>query len=263
MKKVLLLTWTVCFSFFSLTASAATLYQVELIVFKYNSPQDKDRETWPLEPAWPSINQAVNLKPPLKSLATTKPKTDTSTDAHPLLEANNTQNKAPEVDITELLYRYLPTSDFKLKSQERRLVNSKQYQVLLHVAWLQADGNSQPVHIYGGNVYNAEGQRLAVNSNSNQPAPIESDGSAQWQINGTVKVNKSRYYKVNTNLLLIQPNPKQKRSWFSNTPELPTFARYLLKQSQRMKRNELHYFDNPMFGTLVVINKADLSPQAK
>lgn len=252
MKKALLIACLFCSGLLSLPASANGLYQVEVIVFKYNNPQDKDRETWPQDPAWPPINQAISLKPPLKDIPLVN--TNARNPSSPTLaDTNNTQNQPPEVDINELIYHYLPKSDFKLRRQESRLANSQQYQVLMHVAWLQKDTSNRPIHLYGGNVYDTEGQAITRTSNLYNPGPIQSDGSTQWEINGTITANKSRYYNVDANLLLTQPNPKSKHSWFSSSHDTPTFSRYLLKQNQHMKDNELHYFDNPLFGVLVAV----------
>lgn len=240
---------------FPLVSKAATpsLYQVEIIVFKHR-PGNPNTETWPQEPQWPAINSAVNLQPPLKQTPMTKPQPKPGDEAANDIIRGSVYHQDPplEPDVDKMVFHYLDKKDFKLNSQEKRLTNSKNYQVLMHIAWLQGD-ESKPIHIFAGQLFDQNGGPINSQADPYQPKPVVSNDGLQWELDGTLEVTKNRYFKVNSNLILTKPSPKPKHSWFSRSTDQPPLSHYLLDQSQRMKSGELHYFDNPMYGLLVQI----------
>ncbi len=68
-------------------------------------------------------------------------------------------------------------------------------------------------------------------------APVVAIGdNAEDEIQGTVKVSLARFLHLDLNLVLRDGDQK-----------------YQLQQSRRMRSNELHYIDHPMFGVIVII----------
>lgn len=124
-------------------------------------------------------------------------------------------------------YRRQPQEQLALQDLVRRLTNSGEFEVLEQLAWRQPvpeRGNPQPIY---------------VNLN---------DGELQ----GHMAVTLGRYLHTQATLWL-QP---------AQTEALPPAEGYaVLDQSQRMRSGELHYFDHPLFGMLVRIDK--VSPPAE
>lgn len=96
------------------------------------------------------------------------------------------------------------------------LSQSGRYRVLLHMSWKQpalSEREARPVHI--------------------RSAPHSSGGVI---IDGTVKLHRARYLHLSADLILF--------------PEFDLSNLFRLYQSRRMRSNELHYFDHPVFGVL-------------
>ena len=123
-------------------------------------------------------------------------------------------------------YRRLPDEELALHDLVRQLENSGEFEVLEQLAWQQPvpeRGNPQPIYV---NLSNGE-------------------------LQGHLAVTLGRYLHTQATL------------WLEPTPTAPTSdpAAYAqLDQSQRMRSGELHYFDHPLFGLLVRIDK--VSPPA-
>lgn len=123
-------------------------------------------------------------------------------------------------------FRRLPDEELALHDLVRRLENSGEFEVLEQLAWQQPvpeRGNPQPIYV---NLSNGE-------------------------LQGHLAVTLGRYLHTQATL------------WLEPTPTAPTSdpAAYAqLDQSQRMRSGELHYFDHPLFGLLVRIDK--VSPPA-
>jgi hypothetical protein len=242
-------------------AFAASAYQVEILIFKYINPQGAQSEIWPKDPALPHTYQATNLQPALahtaKAPATT---TQTFTDSHPLRESGDQATPSTTEAANNQSYHYLPVSSFKLTPEEKILANRGNYRVLLHSAWLQKNGQAPLIHVFGGAVYDSQGRLIEATTDRYQPLALVSNTTApQWELDGTVQVSAEQYYKVNTALALTTPAPPAKAAWFGSQETNPTFSRYVLRQIQRMKSDELHYFDHPMFGMLVKVTAVENS----
>lgn len=133
----------------------------------------------------------------------------------------------------------LPSSSYILNGDINRL-NRQGYEVLYHAAWMQdlSDRNVPRIHIHSN------------------------DG----RVDGVVSVELSRYLHFKPDLLLSDTQPVVPLAPTATTPmtdsaasdafttEPVTPQEYRLKQSRRMRSDEIHYLDNPNFGILVVIN---------
>ena len=134
-------------------------------------------------------------------------------------------------EMDDNAFKRRPREQFTLHDLARRLRNSGEFEVLEQLAW------QQPVPERGAP------QPIYVNLN---------DGELQ----GHVAVTLGRYLHTQATLWL-QP------SQTDATSDPKGYA--LLNQSQRMRSGQLHYFDHPLFGMVVRIDKvsppADLQAQ--
>ena len=128
-------------------------------------------------------------------------------------------------------YRRRPNAALTLSRQARRLEGSGEFQVMEHVAWHQPvpDRNApQPIYIHLGD-----------------------------EIRGYLSVTLGRYLHTAATLW-FSPTGQADNSQLSRSTAVPfdTQRPYAqLKQSRRMRSGELHYFDHPLFGVLVRIDK--------
>ncbi len=119
---------------------------------------------------------------------------------------------------------------------EANALNKKGYRVLFHKAWTQfayANKKGHQVLVEGSNPY----------------------GSSML---GTVRLYKTRFAHVDLNLefsRLIPTKVKEKFALSQNTnlDTLPPSWQFSLQESRKIRPNELHYIDHPLFGVLVKV----------
>ncbi len=125
----------------------------------------------------------------------------------------------------------------ELTSEADKLSPRKGYRILYHQTWSQntTDDKNMP--------------KLAID-NSNM------DGAGSM-VSGTIKLYKSRYAHVDFDLDFERKIPDRvKEDFMSNqklTEEdiLPETWHFHLKESRKIRPNQLHYIDHPLFGILV------------
>ena len=211
------------FIVFSCIASAETLsstertYQIEVIVFSHITAQGLKSEKW----SW------------------------TPTQYVP---TQSTIDLAPGGDAD---FSALPKNDFFLAPEQRLLSRNSKYHVLLHLAWQQRiphPRHAQPVHIFGGNIYNSSGKVIGTAQYGQQPY----NSGVIWQVNGTITPSLIRYIDLKFNLLFAQPlSTIPNVSNYNNTQG--QFAYFRLQQTRRMRSHELNYIGHPLYGVLVKI----------
>ncbi len=165
----------------------------------------------------------------------------------PAYPALPTTQGAIELTETNKNYSLLSPEDFQLNDIEQKL-QKNHYTILLHTAWLQPSTHAKSLHLYGKNL-------LDDNNDPDTLAPY--NPLEQWQLNGTLKINKSNYYNVAADLALNLPinalknyaTPSELKQWFPDQ----SMINFALKQKARLRKDELHYFDHPLFGMLVKI----------
>lgn len=139
-------------------------------------------------------------------------------------------------------FRLLSSALYKLDTVYSRLKTSGVYRPLLHLAWQQpvlAGERAKAVHVMKSE--DAGGEMLV-------------------KLDGTVRVRAAQFLHVDVDLLyfidafpqsLIQPAVAVTET---GVPAQAKYAR--LREVRRMKLNELHYFDHPLFGMLLYISRA-------
>ncbi|MCC6206922.1 MAG: peptidoglycan binding protein CsiV [Gammaproteobacteria bacterium] len=141
-------------------------YDVEVIVFKNNTPPASNGEVWPVDPGSPELEKAMELVPLPQS--------------SPL--PGNVQP-----------FQELGDSNHTLASALARLYAARDYHPLLHLAWRQpvtAQADAPAVHIYSEDT--SDGTKAIESTDA--PPPREFDG--------TVRVSRNRFLHIDMDLLL-------------------------------------------------------------
>ncbi len=125
-----------------------------------------------------------------------------------LLQHNATDKMAP--------YHILPTSASHLRNEYWALNRKPQYQVLFHYTWLQPDNNQRPIALSQMNI-------------------------GGWNVEGTLRIRRSNYYLLDTELLFSAPNSTQ--------------TAFVFSQKQRLKPNVVYYLDHPQAGMLIKVHQ--------
>lgn len=213
-------------------APAPNWYNVEVIVFANTDPQAGVLESWPADPGTPDWNSAVPLKPAASTLP----------------------------------YMQLPAASGRMNSVWAKLQHSSEYQPLLRSAWAQpAIDRASALFVRVGTPPAAT---LAANAGSMVPAesaPVNSPTAAY----GIAKLSTTGPY-LHFDLDLVYCGPPAKHVIASAAPpatstppgataaptalaNVPACQPYRLKEDRRLDAGKLNYFDNPMFGALVLV----------
>lgn len=143
----------------------------------------------------------------------------------------NTTNAIELGSMGESLnWKILPNSAFQLSTPLARIEKSRKYQVITYLAWKQpinSGHSAKAVHIIAGN---------------NQ------------ELNGTIKLSLTNYLILSVDLVLMPPYITDTNIQNGNPSE--NSVNFSLNQTIRMRLGEIHYLDNPMYGVLVLVNRA-------
>ena len=222
-------------------APAPNWYDVEVIVFRSLDPAAGSDESWPAVPGTPDWSGAVALSPP-DSLAAPTP------------------------------YQQLSPVGEQLDDEWMRLKRSHDYQPLLHVTWVQPAldrASASPVRI---GVPPAAAPTASTRTSLPMPAPAAATGAAPLQATiayGDAKLSTTGPY-LHFDLDLVLQGPVAKSLWPStaiNTtlmmppsatapaalPAAPQFQLYRLRQDRRVDVGKISYFDQPLFGAIVLV----------
>lgn len=147
--------------------------------------------------------------------------------------------------------RSLGSAEGSLQAIAEAMRRSSQYRPLLHWRWRQpgaARGQTQPIHLQipagtrtplteiAPNASKQAMQRLKSNLELGVQGPPD-----QPLLDGTVTLTVTRFLHLAADLLYIDPD---------------TGLPLQLKESRRMRLNELHYLDHPRFGVLARVSRA-------
>ena len=210
---------------------APNWYNVELIVFANTDPQAGAQESWPADPGVPDWSSAVPLKPAASGLP----------------------------------YMQLPASRYVLNADWKKLQHSSDYAPLLHVAWAQpAIDRTSALFVQVGTP-NATSASAAVTATATAGAAINTPNN----VYGIARLSTTGpYLHFDIDLVFCGPPAKQliaaavppatSAPSLASTPITPAAMApvcqpYRLKQGRKLDAGKLNYFDNPMFGALVLI----------
>lgn len=170
-------------------------YQLELLVFSHITPKTLQSEQWPIIPAYDN----------------------------PISDEDNTP-----------AFSTVPTDDFILTDEARRLSKQPNYQILYHGAWI----------VFADTLDNA--QTLYIKNN------VSDLGGSE--LNGSLKISLNRYFNIHLQLYLNE-NTDSLRNIADNPAfeHAPNTFHFILNQSRRMRSRELNYIAQPVFGALIKI----------
>ena len=212
-------------------------YDVEIIVFANTDPQAGGLESWPADPGTPDWNTAVPLRPAASGLP----------------------------------YMQLPAPGARMNSVWTRLQHSSAYQPLLRSAWAQpAIDRASALFVRIGT---APAATLAASAGSmlaaagvqvNSPDAVY--GIAKLSTTGPylhfdldlVYCGATAKHVIASTALPIVSAPATVSAASTPASNVPVCQPYRLKEDRRLDAGKLNYFDNPMFGALVLI-----TPRAK
>lgn len=236
------------------TGATQSWYDIEIIIFSNTDPQAGDLETWPADPGVPDWNAASALIVP----ATTGANVNASVPAN---------SPTP----------FMQLERYQLDYDWNRLKHSHDYQPLLHVAWMEPltdHSTAASVRIGVPPPAPATGTAgLALP----QPAPTTTSTvpvQTPTPVYGTVKFSQYGLY-LHLDLDLVYHGPLAKHiiaapagssanpapaaaslaaPAMAMQPQAATdFQWYRMTQDRRIEAGKLNYFDNPMFGVLVLV----------
>ena len=144
-------------------------------------------------------------------------------------------------------FRLLTPGGHRLDGVRRRLAGSGIYRPFLHLAWRQpslAKRRARHVRVRSARVP--------------EPGAGESPPSLRPAMDGTVQLYRGRFLHLNADLLYYRATLAGTSPGAVALPDgdgdgFPTVFR--LTQSRRMRLQELHYLDHPLFGVLVRVTR--------
>ena len=113
-------------------------------------------------------------------------------------------------------YHLLPPSFSQLRQEYWALHRKPEYRVLFHYTWLQPHNSQQPLIL----------------------PTILREG---WQVEGSLRIRKSNYYLLDTELLF--------------SPSTSNQSPFVFSQKQRLKGGEIYYLDHPQAGMLIKVHQ--------
>jgi hypothetical protein len=218
-------------------ATAAGLYEIEVLVFNYRQPLRVDGERF--------TSEAVLSELAARSIDVERKDPE---------EAERPEEAEQEMGIDELalqqLIEPLPAEDLQLTAIRRYLERSEVYQPILHIGWRQPSfGDEQAIAVRIANFAVPESEEPALD----EPDTIEEllamvpdeGGSVESELKpgeliGWVRLRTSLYLHIDADL-------------FYGVDDHHSIQTLRLRESRRVKFKELHYFDHPWFAMLVQV----------
>ena len=207
------------------TVEAASWYQVELLVFDRLYPE-LDGERWSEVEFTPRSNW-VELTP-----------ADASSGSVPFM--------------------LLPTNQHRLGGIRRYFRLSSDFRPLIHVSWQQpAAGrrNAKFVHI---SRLNPDASAAVDNTEVAEPEFIRSLITPDRIIDGAIRIRSGFYLHIDLDLTYFKellPRERIIRIVEEDELETPLKTAIKLKETRKIRLNEIHYFDHPMYGAIVQVSR--------
>ncbi len=234
MRKV----WILAHLLLSLLAGAVqaqeTWYQIEVIVFEHLTTPPDALEHWPLTPGYPTIGTAIDF--PDEDTEQTNPNIDFS--------AAIADEDAAFINQSEIVT--LTAEQKTLSSAWQHMKRSADYHPLQYLAWRQTRTSADAglsVHLKVGGV---------IDPDSGQSTPVLIDG---W-----IKLIRSVYLHVETDLAYFLDNRPDAYP-FGVKGEGGYAEMVRLHEKRKLRYNELHYLDHPLFGVVVRVSPVDLEAE--
>ena len=214
----------------------AEWYQVEVIVFDNLHP-DSDGELWYKTPGLPDRNGSQELvldKPDVEDID---------------LETQRDNSK------TLIPFKSLPKNKYRMDGIYRVLRYSEEYRPLIHTSWQQTGATrARAVHIEKLDSVMPEREL----SDDNEPDFLT---PAKTIVDGIVRVRGGHFLHVDIDLVYFLDSLSNPGLSPSGEPNINNMfvnqnTQYVrIKETRKIKLNELHYFDHPMFGLILQVSR--------
>ena len=217
-------------------AEAEAWYQVEVIIFDRLTP-DAGGEQWrdtpfilPADPVDPQAAEALAEAPA----------------------------EAPAEALQPAPYRLLPPARHRLGGIHNVLRREAEYQPLLHLSWQQpAATGRQARHVR----LRHPAPDSATAPATEEPMFIEQLIRPRPEIDGAIRIRGGFYLHADIDLSRFRVIPPAPPVYEAAGPEGRQKTRLELKETRRIKLNEIHYFDHPMYGVILQVSR--LNPEAE
>ena len=233
MKKIIYIL-ILLFPFMSFNVFAESWYQVEVIIFdRINS--DLGEEKW--------VNEEPKIRPNMVEL-------------YPNHEKNHDQELAS--------YMIMDEKNNRMNGIFRVLKLSSEYRPLIHLLWQQPAtkrSQSRYIHIikYDSENKASKEELLAI---PEEPNFIKDLTKTNKIIDGSIRIRSNFYLHVDLDLYYFK-NVYNDNQMINEEVEFSdsSFKELTieLKESRKIKLNEIHYFDNPMYGVILQVSRLEES----
>lgn len=214
-------------------------FEIEIIVFEHRSQAARDAEAWNSDPGHPDTESAIELAPSLQQVA-------------------QELGTLIPVSARDLPYQQLEGAQLRLRRLHDRLAAASEYAPLAHMAWRQPVVSGQPgraVRIHAGQDQEDGAGRLPASALFIDTRAVRPPVAAGPVVDGVVRVHRNRFLHVNIDLLLQEGRQEQANGGmpviFSRNE--PDARAYRLQEQRRVRSGEIHYFDHPVVGVIVLL----------
>ncbi|MCY4211096.1 MAG: CsiV family protein [Gammaproteobacteria bacterium] len=213
-------------------ARVADWYRVEVVVFAYTEPDATD-EWWYEAPGLPSRVQTISLLTAMAAPA-----------AGAVAETTAPQRLIP--------YLALPRQEQRLAEVRWALAQSREYRPLLHVAWQQPGLSAEEVRAV--RLHNMR-DVLPVSPQESQTGETQAPQYLPpvQDFTGHVRLRSSRFLHLDVDLAYFPDLSEQPQLLAAQRRQSADYVR--LTESRRIKLEQLHYFDHPLFGVIVQVSR--------
>lgn len=227
-------------------------YEIEIVVFQH--PDPRSTESWPGDPGYPAVADAVELAPAILSPEQQEP-------GRTLLE---NEQEAGQATTPPLPFQMIDESESQLGAVVNRLMLADGYSPVLHTAWRQPVigrteapavrlQSAMPQAQRGGDETLDELLGASSGEALFGEALVDADNDVPTNtVDGTITVSRDRYLHLEANLLFREAVRERKTtrllSIFNRDEQQPETFR--MQQQRRIRAGELHYFDHPKFGLI-------------
>ena len=239
-------------------AEAEAWYQVEVIIFDRLTP-DAGGEQWRDTP-FILPDDPVNPRA-VEALAEVPAEAPVEVPAEAPVEV---PAEAPAETMQPAPYRLLPPARHRLGGIYNVLRREAEYQPLLHLSWQQpAATGGQARHVR----LRHPAPDGATAPATEEPMFIEQLIRPAPEIDGAIRIRAGFYLHADIDLSrfrVIPPAntiPPAPPVYETAGPEATQKTRLELKETRRIKLNEIHYFDHPMYGVILQVSR--LNPAAE
>ncbi len=257
-------------------------YQVEVIIFAYLNP-NVDGEQWLSQPGIPAYKAIVEL---VSADAAAEKQVTIAAQEAARVPAAQAQTPTPGAALSSedkpVAFLELPKQSQRLQGVYRVLRLSRDYRPLQHISWQQpalGTARARAVHL---NLYEAARDlieelppELAEIQIPEEVAQIEEPGAPVFD--GFIRVRSASFLHIDIDINYFpaafkadeplasrdeSATPEGEDSEAKPQPPPVQAVEYVrLRESRKIRLNELHYFDHPLFGVIVQVSRLEFETE--